>query len=48
MRYNYKSILDQSWPGLPMSTLGVAQQGTCRNYATAKYNKNKRRKKEGK
>ena len=43
MRYLDKSILDRSLPGLPTTTSGAAQQGTCGNYATAKHSKNKRR-----
>ena len=39
-----KSIPDQLRPRLPMTASGVAQQGTCENYATAKHNKNKSRK----
>ena len=30
-----KSIPDQSYPRLPTTTSGAAQQGTCGNYATA-------------
>ena len=30
-----KSIPDWSRPGLPTTASGVAQQGTCGNYATA-------------
>ena len=48
MHYNHQSIPDQSWPGLPTTALGVAQQGTCGNYATAEHSKNKRRKRGGK
>ena len=47
MRYNYQSIPDRSRPGLPTTASGVAQQGTCRNYATAEHSKNKRRKRRG-
>ena len=47
MRNHYQSIPDRSWPGLPMTASGVAQQGTCGNYATAKQSENKRRKREG-
>ena len=43
-----KSILDRSQPGLPTTTSGVAQQGTCGNYATAKQSENKSRKRGGK
>ena len=41
---NYQSIPDRSWPGLPTTVSGVAQQGTYGNYATAKHSKNKNRK----
>ena len=41
MRYNHKSIPDWSRPGLPTTVSGVAQQGTCRNYATAEHTENK-------
>ena len=41
-----KSILDQSQPGLPTTTLGVTQQGICGNYATAKHSENKSREEE--
>ena len=44
MRYLDKSIPDRSRPGLPTTASGVAQQGTCGNYATAQYSENKRRK----
>ena len=47
MRNHYQSIPDRSWPGLPMTASGVAQQGTCGNYATAKQSENNRRKREG-
>ena len=47
MRYVDKSIPDQSRPGLPTTTSGVARQGTCENYATAGLSDNKRRKREG-
>ena len=40
-----KSIPDWSRPGLPTTASGVAQQGTCGNYATA--SEKKRRKKGG-
>ena len=43
-----KPILDRSWPRLPATASGVAQQGTCGNYATAKHSKNKSRKRGGK
>ena len=48
MRYLDKSILDQSWPRLPTTASGVAQQGTCQNYATAKHRESKSRKRGGK
>ena len=38
-----KSIPDRSRPGLPTTATGVAQQGICENYATAKHSKNKSR-----
>ena len=46
---HYQSIPDRSRPGLPTTacTSGVAQQGTCGNYATAKHFENKRRKRGG-
>ena len=44
---HYQSILDQSCPRLPMTASGVAQQGTCENYATAKQSENKSRKRGG-
>ena len=44
MSNHYQSIPDRSRPGLPTTASGVAQQGTCRNYATAKHSKNKSRK----
>ena len=47
MRNHYQSIPDRSRPGLPTTASGVAQQGTCGNYATAKHSKNKSRKREG-
>ena len=47
MRNHYQSILDRSRPGLPMTASGVAQQGACGNYGTAKHSENKRRKREG-
>ena len=34
-------------PRLPTTVSGVAQQGTCGNYATAKQSENKSRKKGG-
>ena len=42
MRYNHESILDWSWPGLRMTASGVAQQGTCKSYATAEHSENKK------
>ena len=45
---HYQSIPDRSRPGLPMTASGVAQQGTCGNYAIAKHSKNKSRKRGGK
>ena len=47
MRNHYQSIPDRSRPGLPTTASGVAQQGTCGNYATAKHSKNKSRKRGG-
>ena len=47
MRNHYQSIPDRSRPGLPTTTAGVAQQGTCGNYATAKHSENKIRKRGG-
>ena len=47
MHFNYKSIPDRSWAGLTTTASGVAQQGTCGNYATAEHSKNKRRKRGG-
>ena len=47
MRIVDKSIPDRSQPGLPTTASGVAQQGTCGNYATAKHNENKKRKRGG-
>ena len=44
MRYNHEPIPDRLRPGLPTTTSGVAQQGTCGNYATAKHSENKRKK----
>ena len=40
----YQSIPDRSRPELPTTASGVAQQGTCGNYATAKHSENKSRK----
>ena len=48
MRNHYQSIPDRSRPGLPTTVSGVAQQGTCGNYATAKHSENKSRKRGGK
>ena len=48
MRNHYQSIPDRSRPGLPTTASGVAQQGTCGNYATAKHSENKSRKRGGK
>ena len=45
MRNHYQSIPDRS---RPTTASGVAQQGTCENYATAKHSENKTRKREGK
>ena len=39
-----QSIPDRSRPELPTTASGVAQQGTCGNYATAKQSENKSRK----
>ena len=47
MRNHYQSIPDRSRPGLRMIASGVAQQGTCGNYTTAKHSKNKSRKRGG-
>ena len=47
MRIVDKSISDRSRPGLPTTASGVAQQGTCGNYATAKHTENKSRKRGG-
>ena len=38
-----KSILDWLRPGLPTTASGVTQQGSCKNYATASENKNRKR-----
>ena len=40
MHNHCQSIPDQLRPGLLMTASGVAQQGTCGNYATAKQSKN--------
>ena len=47
MRNHYQFLPDRSRPGLPTIASGVAQQGTCGNYATAKHNENKSRKRGG-
>ena len=47
MRNRCQSIPDRSRPGLPTTASGVAQEGTCGNYATAKHSENKSRKKGG-
>ena len=47
MRNHCQSISDRSRPGLPTTASGVAQQGTCGNYATAKQSENKSRKRGG-
>ena len=47
MRNHCKSIPDRSRLGLPTTASGVAQQGTCGNYATAKQSENKSRKRGG-
>ena len=48
MRNHYQSIPDRSRPGLPTTTSGAAQQGTCGNYATAnKVKIREERKEEG-
>ena len=47
MRNHFQSIPDRSRSGLPTTASGVAQQGTCGNYATAKQSKNKSRKRGG-
>ena len=46
MRIVDKAIPDRSRPGLPTTASGVAQQGTCGNYATAKHSENKSKRKE--
>ena len=48
MRNHFQPIPDRSRPGLPTTASGVAQQGICGNYATAKQSKNKSRKRGGK
>ena len=45
---HHQSIPDRSRPGLPTTASGVAQQGTCGNYATAKHCENKSKKRGGK
>ena len=45
MRIVDKSIPDWSRPGLPTTASGIAQQGTCGNYATVKHSQNKRKRK---
>ena len=47
MRNHCQSIPDWWRPGLPTTASGVAQQGTCENYATAKQSENKSRKRGG-
>ena len=47
MRTVNKSIPDRSRPGLPTTASGVAQQGNCENYATAKHSENKSRRSGG-
>ena len=47
MRTVNKSIPDRSRPGLPTTASGVAQQGNCGNYATAKHSENKSRRRGG-
>ena len=47
MRNHYQSIPDRSRPGLPTTASGVAKQGTCENYATAKHSENKSKKRGG-
>ena len=48
MRNHYRFISDRSRPWLPRTASGVAQQGTCGNYATAEHSENKSRKRGGK
>ena len=48
MRIVDKSIPDRSRLELPTTASGVAQQGTCGNYVTAKHSENKSRKRGGK
>ena len=47
MRYDNESIPDRSRLGLPTTASGVARQGICENYAIARLNENKRRKRGG-
>ena len=47
MRNHYQSIPDGSRPGLPTTASGVAQRGTCGNYATTEHFENKSRKRGG-
>ena len=47
MHNHYQSIPDRSRPGLPTIVSGVAQQGICGNYATAKQSENKNKKRGG-
>ena len=47
MPNHYQSIPDWSRPGLPTTASGVAQQGICGNYATAKHSENKSRNRGG-
>ena len=47
MRYLDKFIQDRSRPKLPTTATGVAQQGTCGNYASVEYSENKRIKRGG-
>ena len=44
MRNHHQSIPDRSRPGLPTTASGVAQQGTCGNYTTAKHCESESRK----
>ena len=47
MRIADKSIPHRSRPGLPTTASGVAQQGTCGNYAAAEHSENKSRNRRG-
>ena len=47
MCYVDKSISNLLWLGLPTIASGVAQHGTCGNYAAAEHSENKRRKRGG-